>query len=209
MAPLPHHDLRHPWLRYQVNGYDEGIIHSYEQRLKTIWGNRVHVLDFDGLIDGMRQTLGDRLSMVYVGDDGQALMSDTEIGLHSKEEMAEAWVPPGPERQQAVAASAPGAVEDAPTADEGAQAVPAPIQAPQSSPPAPQNWTMSQRIKRLEEEVHKMRQSVLMDASSRAYQAFDSTLVGSSRLSYERRVRPKTDDACTSTAPHTNDQPNS
>nr|GEX57554.1 hypothetical protein [Tanacetum cinerariifolium] len=23
MAPLPHHDLRHPWLRYQVEGYDE------------------------------------------------------------------------------------------------------------------------------------------------------------------------------------------
>ncbi|GJR51167.1 hypothetical protein Tco_1401688 [Tanacetum coccineum] len=31
MAPLPHRDLRHPWLRYQVEGYDEGIIHSYEQ----------------------------------------------------------------------------------------------------------------------------------------------------------------------------------
>ncbi|GJX57875.1 hypothetical protein Tco_0287772 [Tanacetum coccineum] len=43
MAPLPHCDLRHPWLRYQ--------------------------------------TLGDRLSMVYVGDDGEALMSDTDMGL--------------------------------------------------------------------------------------------------------------------------------
>ncbi|GJX68166.1 hypothetical protein Tco_0303893 [Tanacetum coccineum] len=41
--------------------------------------NRVHVLDFAG--DGIRQTLGDRLSMVYAGDDGQALMSDTEMGL--------------------------------------------------------------------------------------------------------------------------------
>ncbi|GJX79034.1 hypothetical protein Tco_0327183, partial [Tanacetum coccineum] len=27
-APLPHRDLRHTWLRYQVDGYDEGIIHS-------------------------------------------------------------------------------------------------------------------------------------------------------------------------------------
>ncbi|GJZ45807.1 hypothetical protein Tco_0593403 [Tanacetum coccineum] len=72
MAPLPHRDLRHPWLRYQVNGYDEGIVHSYEQRLKMIWGrpvNRVDVLDFTGLTDGMRQTLGDKLSMVYAGDD--------------------------------------------------------------------------------------------------------------------------------------------
>ncbi|GJR84766.1 hypothetical protein Tco_0155551 [Tanacetum coccineum] len=48
-----------------------------------------------------------------------------------------AWVPPGPERQQAAVASAPGAVEDTPIADEGAQAVPKPVQAPQPSPPAP------------------------------------------------------------------------
>nr|GEV64363.1 hypothetical protein [Tanacetum cinerariifolium] len=120
MEPLPHRNVRYPWLRYQVEGYDEGIVHSYEQRLETIWGravNRVHVLDFDGLTDGMRQTLGDRLSMVYTRDDGQTLftshvwrrlfevrgllvrefileflstcrMSDTEMGLD--EEMAEA-----------------------------------------------------------------------------------------------------------------------
>ncbi|GJY85330.1 hypothetical protein Tco_0499356 [Tanacetum coccineum] len=78
LAPLPHRDLRNPWLRYQVDRYDEGIIHSYEQRLQMIWGrlvNRVYVLDFAGLTDGMRQTLGDRLSMVYAGDDGQALFT--------------------------------------------------------------------------------------------------------------------------------------
>ncbi|GJS66411.1 hypothetical protein Tco_0680975 [Tanacetum coccineum] len=47
-------------LRYQVDGYDEGIIHSYEQRLKTIWSrpvNRVHVLDFEGLTPEMRRDL--------------------------------------------------------------------------------------------------------------------------------------------------------
>ncbi|GJT19884.1 hypothetical protein Tco_0878590 [Tanacetum coccineum] len=78
MAPLPQRDLRRPWLKYQVDGYDEVIIHSYEQRLKTIWGrmvNRVHVLDFAGLTDGLGQTLGDRLSMVYSGDDGEALFT--------------------------------------------------------------------------------------------------------------------------------------
>ncbi|GJS98971.1 hypothetical protein Tco_0820141 [Tanacetum coccineum] len=82
MAPLPHHDLRHPWLRYQVDGYDEGIVHSYEQRLETIWSrpvNRVHVLDFTGLTPEMRQDLGVRLRMVYTRGEGQ--MSDTEIGL--------------------------------------------------------------------------------------------------------------------------------
>ncbi|GJV01664.1 hypothetical protein Tco_1335233 [Tanacetum coccineum] len=48
MAPLPHRDLRHLWVRYQVDGYDE---------------------------DGMRQTLGDRLSMAYAGDDREALFT--------------------------------------------------------------------------------------------------------------------------------------
>nr|GEV10833.1 hypothetical protein [Tanacetum cinerariifolium] len=61
-----------------VDGYDEGIVHSYEQRLNTIWGrpvNRVHLLDFAGLSDGMRHTLRDRLSMVYAGDDMEVLFT--------------------------------------------------------------------------------------------------------------------------------------
>ncbi|GJX93043.1 hypothetical protein Tco_0347629 [Tanacetum coccineum] len=45
MTPLPHRNLRHPWLRYQVEGYDEGI------------------------------TLADRLSMVYTEDDGETLFT--------------------------------------------------------------------------------------------------------------------------------------
>ncbi|GJS09478.1 hypothetical protein Tco_0366274 [Tanacetum coccineum] len=93
---------------------------------------------------------------------------------------------------------------------------------------------MSQRIERIKEEMRELRQSVvglrgvvessiteqtrvstwmiscmtqLMDASGRTYQAFDSTLVGSSRLPYQRRTRRRTDDANTSAAPHTDDQP--
>ncbi|GJT90379.1 hypothetical protein Tco_1079224 [Tanacetum coccineum] len=42
-----------------------------------------------------------------------------------------AWVALGPERQPDATAGAPKAIEDAPADDEGAQAVPAPIQAPQ------------------------------------------------------------------------------
>ncbi|GJT70273.1 hypothetical protein Tco_1029559 [Tanacetum coccineum] len=38
MKPLPSRDQRNPWIRYQVKGYDEDIVHSYEHRLKTIWG---------------------------------------------------------------------------------------------------------------------------------------------------------------------------
>ncbi|GKB91380.1 hypothetical protein Tco_0963652 [Tanacetum coccineum] len=42
MAPLPPKDQRHPWLRYQVEGYTEDIVHNYEQRLETIFGRSVN-----------------------------------------------------------------------------------------------------------------------------------------------------------------------
>ncbi|GJY07007.1 hypothetical protein Tco_0374061 [Tanacetum coccineum] len=85
---------------------------------------------------------------------------------------------------------------------------------------------LNDMIVRLEEEVHELRQSnvglrgdvdrsitnhsgfatwmvscmtQLMDASGRTYQAFDSTLVGSSWLPYQRRTRRRTGDANTST----------
>ncbi|GKB59062.1 hypothetical protein Tco_0915248 [Tanacetum coccineum] len=47
----------------------------------------------------------------------------------------------------------------------------------------------------------------LMDASGLTYQAFDSTLVGSSQMPYQRRVWPRTGNASTSAAPHTDAQP--
>ncbi|GKC63592.1 hypothetical protein Tco_1096190, partial [Tanacetum coccineum] len=85
MAPLPAADQRHPWLRYQVEGYIKGIIYSYEQRLETIWSrpvNRVHVLDFEGLTPRMRQDL-------------EVRMSDTEMGLDVADTLAgdgKGWV---------------------------------------------------------------------------------------------------------------------
>ncbi|GJS46386.1 hypothetical protein Tco_0596507 [Tanacetum coccineum] len=84
IAPLPAADQRHPWLRYEVEGYTLGIVHSYEQRLETIWSrpiNRVHVLDFEGLTPEMRQYLAVRLRMVYSGERHTCRMSDTEMGL--------------------------------------------------------------------------------------------------------------------------------
>ncbi|GJS74859.1 hypothetical protein Tco_0707700 [Tanacetum coccineum] len=74
MAPLPPRDQRHIWLRYQVEGYTEEIVHDFEQRLETIFGrqvNRVHILDFEGLTPEMRQDLAERMRMVYTRDDGQ------------------------------------------------------------------------------------------------------------------------------------------
>ncbi|GJV11642.1 hypothetical protein Tco_1353183 [Tanacetum coccineum] len=119
-----------------------------------------------------------------------------------------AWVALGLKRQPVAAADAPEAAEDAPTEDEGAQSDQAPAHAP-PPPPAPQPRSMSQRIERIEEELHELScMSQLMDASDRTYQAFDITLVGSSRFSYQRCTRRRTDDASTSAAPHTDDQPN-
>ncbi|GJT35616.1 hypothetical protein Tco_0926035 [Tanacetum coccineum] len=92
MAPLPAADQRHPWLRYQVKGYTEGIIHSYEQRLETIWSrpvNRVHVLDFKGLTPRIRQDLAVRLRMVYTGE-GQQEGSDRLIP--DKGDLRDYWI---------------------------------------------------------------------------------------------------------------------
>ncbi|GKC64703.1 hypothetical protein Tco_1097301 [Tanacetum coccineum] len=74
MEPLPPHDQRHLWLRYQVEGYTEEIVHDFKQRLKTIFGrqvSQVHILDFEGLTTNMRQNLAERMRMVYTRDDGQ------------------------------------------------------------------------------------------------------------------------------------------
>ncbi|GKB93740.1 hypothetical protein Tco_0979877 [Tanacetum coccineum] len=144
----------------------------------------------------------------------------------------------GPKRQQAAAAGALEADEDGQAAEEAAPEIlaltPAPAQAPPPPPPALHPLTMSQRIKRLEEEVHDLRRDVvglrgdfvsftiehsrvstwliscmtqLMDASGQTYQPFDSTLVGSLGLYFRRCVRPRTGDASTSAALHTDAQP--
>nr|GEW57105.1 aldehyde dehydrogenase family 3 member F1-like [Tanacetum cinerariifolium] len=52
------------------------------------------------------------------------------------------WVAPGPERQPDAAAGAPEVVEGALDVDEGAQAIPAPVQVPQPLPTVAQGWTM-------------------------------------------------------------------
>ncbi|GJV78087.1 hypothetical protein Tco_1509671 [Tanacetum coccineum] len=142
-----------------------------------------------------------------------------------------AWVAQGPERQEAAVASAQEDDKAGQAAKEVAPEIPAPAHAP---PPAPQPHTMSHRIERVEEEVHDLRRDVvglqgvvesftteqsrvstwliscmtqLMDAIGHTYQPFDSTLVGSLRLSFRRRVRLRTSYASTSTAPRIDAQP--
>ncbi|GKF42703.1 hypothetical protein Tco_0126045 [Tanacetum coccineum] len=69
-----------------------------------------------------------------------------------------AFVAMGPERQPDATASAPAVAEDAPTVDEGDQAVSAPVQAPPPLPPAAK--TVPQRLGRLEEDVQGLRRDV-------------------------------------------------
>nr|GEW48889.1 hypothetical protein [Tanacetum cinerariifolium] len=180
METLPPRDQRHPWLRYQVEGYTEDIVHSYEQRLEMIFGrpvNRVHTLDFAGLTEGMRQTLAGRLRMIYVGDEGHELfishawrilfeiqgpeqtpekVADIDLfylrsmdrGTANVLYLLTQYLFRHAERRKSGAREAAGccdwcpeAAEDAPSVDKGAQAKPAPVQAPQPPHAAPR--TMS------------------------------------------------------------------
>ncbi|GJX59146.1 hypothetical protein Tco_0290536 [Tanacetum coccineum] len=114
----------------------------------------------------------------------------------------------------------PAVAEDAPVVDEGGQAVPTPMQAPQQPLPPPfAARTIPQRWGRLEEEVQGLRRDVrslpglmeklitdqgrfstwmilcmaqLMEASGQTYQAFDGTFQGSSPGTFHRRTRQRT-----------------
>ncbi|GKB59850.1 hypothetical protein Tco_0916036 [Tanacetum coccineum] len=224
MAPLPPRDQRHPWLRLV---------------------NRVYVLDFDGLTEGMRHTLAGRLRMVYTQGEEQELftsyawrrlfeirtplvrefileflstfrMSDIEMGLMLLTLYVFSWVEPSRACTEkgmsgarlsggyfigrlathfrlvsdqglrglsmvthelsmidlhelvrlniyerigdTVCGGAGGAAEDAHAVNEGAQADPALVQAPQPPPAAPR--TMPKKIARVKEEVHELRRSI-------------------------------------------------
>nr|GEX90502.1 hypothetical protein [Tanacetum cinerariifolium] len=109
-----------------------------------------------------------------------------------------AWVAPGPKRQLDVAAGALKGAKDAPDVDEDAQAVPAPVQSivrlhvVVDRSITDQSWFAAWMISCMTQ---------LMDASGRTYQAFDSTLVGSSQMPYQRRTKYRTGDTSTSAAP--------
>ncbi|GJX58544.1 hypothetical protein Tco_0289934 [Tanacetum coccineum] len=117
--------------------------------------------------------------------------------------------------------------EDAPTSDEGDQAVPTPVQAPQQPPPPPPTAarTIPQRLGRLEEDVQGLRRDVrslrgLVERSMTdqgrfstwmisglTYQEFNGTFRGSSPLAFQRRTRQRTDGASTSAAQRDSQQP--
>ncbi|GKB34365.1 hypothetical protein Tco_0879307, partial [Tanacetum coccineum] len=119
-----------------------------------------------------------------------------------------AWVAQGPERQQATAAGAPKADEAGQADKEVALEIPtpAPSQAPPPPPPASQPRTIftTEQSRVSTWLISCMTQ--LIDANGQTYQPFNRTLVGSSGFSFQRRVIPRTGNASTSVALHTNAQ---
>nr|GEU67186.1 xylulose kinase-1 [Tanacetum cinerariifolium] len=74
MTPLHPRDQRHPLLRYEGQEYIDVVVHDYEDMLGTIFGrqvNMVHVLDFEGLTDEIRQAVTDKLRMAHTGLRGR------------------------------------------------------------------------------------------------------------------------------------------
>ncbi|GKG02604.1 hypothetical protein Tco_0310240, partial [Tanacetum coccineum] len=65
-------------------------------------------------------------------------------------------VAPGPARQSITTDGSPEVAKGAPDVDEGAQAVPAPVQASQPHPAVAPTRTMAQRLSRLKEKVHSL-----------------------------------------------------
>nr|GEX08176.1 hypothetical protein [Tanacetum cinerariifolium] len=89
----------------------------------------------------------------------------------------------GPERQPDAAAGAPRAAKDAPAVDEGAQADPAPVQELRRSVMGLRGDVSRSIIDQGRFATWMVScMTQLMDASSRTYQAFDSTLIGSSQF---------------------------
>ncbi|GKB08374.1 hypothetical protein Tco_0836658 [Tanacetum coccineum] len=88
-----------------------------------------------------------------------------------------AWVALGPKRQHDIIVSAPEVAGGALVVDEGALAILAPVQAPHPPPAVAQTRTMPQRMARLKEEVHGIRESLaeqleVMDAMARDFSRF-------------------------------------
>ncbi|GKB66556.1 hypothetical protein Tco_0927968 [Tanacetum coccineum] len=110
-------DLRHQYLMFEGLQYTNADIADFETRLAKIYrreGLTVIVRDLP-VIDMVELV---RLQICMELDDTWA------------------WVTPRPERQPDVVPSALEAAQNASVADEGALALPAPVQAPQPPPPA-------------------------------------------------------------------------
>ncbi|GJT34411.1 hypothetical protein Tco_0924830 [Tanacetum coccineum] len=152
MAPLPAADQRHPWLRYQIEEYNEEIRHRS--------GSEVE----DGL--HTEQEMAEAGFRAYwAGSDrlipDMGVLRDYWIKIYSDRDFlgpAPFYVLIRDPVRRGYATMMISYSSFSPAAEEVAPEIPAPVQAP---PPAPQPRTMSQRIERLEEEVHDLRRDIV------------------------------------------------
>ncbi|GKA05541.1 hypothetical protein Tco_0684661 [Tanacetum coccineum] len=100
------------------------------------------------------------LGLTVVVRDLTEIDMDELVKLRICERLLElpTWVAPGPERHQVATAGA--AQADQEILEEGVQDDPAPVQAPQVPLAALSSRTVPQRLLRLEEEVHGLRDSI-------------------------------------------------
>ncbi|GJU24159.1 hypothetical protein Tco_1162780 [Tanacetum coccineum] len=78
MAQILVRAQRHPWLRYEVEGYTDEIVQDFEHRLAGIFSRRIHrvrVLDFGGLTEEMAMSMDARLSMEHIDAQGQVVFN--------------------------------------------------------------------------------------------------------------------------------------
>nr|GEV33214.1 hypothetical protein [Tanacetum cinerariifolium] len=82
MAPLPPREQRHPFHRYQGLEYSDQDIVDFKERLERIYyrgTHRVHVLDFEGMPEPMRDVLYARLQMEHRDGDGVMVFTWEEM----------------------------------------------------------------------------------------------------------------------------------
>nr|GEW22141.1 hypothetical protein [Tanacetum cinerariifolium] len=106
--------------------YYKDCVHTSMLRRPRREVHRVQVFDFEGFPDLMAKGLRGRMLIEHQDAQGQIMHGTDDTW---------AWVAPGLDRQHVAAAGAREAVDDAPIADKGASAVPAPMWAPQPPPP--------------------------------------------------------------------------
>ncbi|GKA94490.1 hypothetical protein Tco_0816528 [Tanacetum coccineum] len=88
MVPLPPHEQRHPFIRYQGLEYTNADIAYFEERLERIYSweiHRVQVVDFWGMLELIRDGLFARMVMKHRDDAGVVFI--LAVGLHTEEEM--------------------------------------------------------------------------------------------------------------------------
>ncbi|GKB94456.1 hypothetical protein Tco_0980593, partial [Tanacetum coccineum] len=195
-------DLRHQYLRFKGLQYTDADITDFKTRLAKIYmregSDAKYAIGLSPVasLGGVRhlKRVGNKMRMGGGISGGQFLFR-LQLQICKELDDTWAWVASRPERQPDAVVSAPEAAKDAPVADEGALAVPAPVQAPQSPPPAAgPARTMAQRLARVEEDVHGIRgalgeQREILDSMACDFSRFSTwTIVGLSQMMNLARV---------------------